>query len=115
MTLELDRLRSLASVIGAAEDQLAVARWTLRETAVALLRCGDATLAEITRASGVEQGELLELLDLIPPPGQATAPPRRRDRIPGTGSRPWCASARDPNIQSPARPSGRRGRDADRR
>jgi hypothetical protein len=58
MTVELDRLRSLASVIGAAEDQLAVARWTLRETAMALLRCGDATLAEITRASGVEQGQL---------------------------------------------------------
>ena len=66
MTVELDRLRSLASVIEAAEDELAAARWTLRETAVALLRCGEATLAEITRASGVEEGELLELLDLAP-------------------------------------------------
>ncbi|SKB99023.1 hypothetical protein SAMN05660473_03472 [Arthrobacter sp. 49Tsu3.1M3] len=41
MTVELDRLRSLASVIGAAEDQLAVARWTLRETAVARARTKD--------------------------------------------------------------------------
>jgi hypothetical protein len=71
MTVQLDRMRSLVSVIGAAEDQLAVARWTLRETAVALLRCGDATLAEITRASGMERGELLDLLDMIPPSRQA--------------------------------------------
>jgi hypothetical protein len=89
MTVELDRLRSLASVIGAAEDQLAVARWTLRETAMALLRCG-------ARPWPRSQG------------------PRVWSRA-NCGSRPRCASTRDPNIQSPARPSGRGGRDADRR
>lgn len=59
---ELDRLRALAAVIRTAETALDTARRSLQESAAALLRTGEATLAEVSEASGLDQGELLELL-----------------------------------------------------
>lgn len=40
MTVELERLSSLATAIEAAERELAAAHRILRQTAAALLRCG---------------------------------------------------------------------------
>lgn len=62
MNPELQRLRALAAVIATAETTLNVAYRTLRESAAALLRAGDATLAEVSEATGLDQGELLDLL-----------------------------------------------------
>lgn len=62
MDSELQRLRALAAVIATAEATLDVAYRTLRESAAALLRTGDATLAEVSEATGLDQGELLDLL-----------------------------------------------------
>lgn len=62
MNSELERLRALAAVIGTAEAALDTAYRTLRESAAALLRTGDATLAEVSEAAGLDQGDLLELL-----------------------------------------------------
>jgi uncharacterized protein YidB (DUF937 family) len=59
---ELQRLRALAAVIATAEAALNVASRTLRESSTALLRAGDATLAEVSEATGLDQGELLDLL-----------------------------------------------------
>jgi hypothetical protein len=63
MNPELQRLRALAAVIATAETTLNVAYRTLRESAGALLRTGDATLAEVSEATGLGQGELLDLLN----------------------------------------------------
>jgi uncharacterized protein YidB (DUF937 family) len=62
MNPELQRLRALAAVIVTAETALDAANRTLRESTVALLRTGDATLAEVSEATGLDQGELLDLL-----------------------------------------------------
>jgi uncharacterized membrane-anchored protein len=62
MNPELQRVRALAAVIATAEASLDTAYATLRECAAALLRNGDATLAEVSEASSLDQGELLELL-----------------------------------------------------
>jgi hypothetical protein len=62
MNPELQRLRALAAVIATAEFTLDVACRRLRESAAALLRTGDATLAEVSEATDLDQGELLELL-----------------------------------------------------
>ncbi|WP_314195239.1 hypothetical protein [uncultured Arthrobacter sp.] len=62
MDSELQRLRALAAVMATAEATLDVAYRTLRESATALLRTGDATLAEVSEATGLDQGELLDLL-----------------------------------------------------
>lgn len=62
MNPELDRLRALAAVITTAETALDAAYRTLQESAAALLRTGDATLAEVSEASGLDKGELLDLL-----------------------------------------------------
>jgi hypothetical protein len=80
MTVELERLSSLATAIEAAERELAAAHRILRQTAAALLRCGEATLAEVSEAAGLGQGELLDLPEL------AAAPRRHRSR-PGIGHR----------------------------
>ncbi|MFP3462692.1 hypothetical protein R5O87_17765 [Arthrobacter globiformis] len=62
MNPELQRLRALAAVIATAEITLGAACRTLRESAAALLRTGDATLADVSAATELDQGELLELL-----------------------------------------------------
>ncbi|MDQ0620622.1 hypothetical protein [Arthrobacter globiformis] len=62
MNPELQRLRALAAVMAATQTALDVAHRTLRESSAALLRTGDATLAEVSEASGLDQGELLDLL-----------------------------------------------------
>ncbi|MBD1542930.1 hypothetical protein G9E11_11855 [Arthrobacter sp. IA7] len=62
MNPELQRIRALAAVIATAETALDTAYVTLRECAAALLRNGEATLAEVSEAAGLNQGELLELL-----------------------------------------------------
>jgi uncharacterized protein YidB (DUF937 family) len=62
MNPELQRVRALAAVIATAEAALDTAYATLRESTAALLRNGQATLAEVSEASGLNQGELLELL-----------------------------------------------------
>jgi hypothetical protein len=62
MNSELERLRALAAVIVTAETALDTAYRTLQESAAALLRTGDATLAEVSNASGLNQGELLAIL-----------------------------------------------------
>jgi predicted HTH domain antitoxin len=64
---ELARLRALAAVITTAEATLDVAYRSLHESATALLQSGEATLAEVSEASGREQGELLELLSRSTP------------------------------------------------
>jgi hypothetical protein len=63
MNPELQKLRALAVVIATAETTLNVAYRTLRESAAALLRTGDATLAEVSEATGLDRGELLDLLN----------------------------------------------------
>jgi hypothetical protein len=62
MNPELERIRALAAVIATAESTLDTAYATLRECTAAVLRNGDATLAEVSEATGLNQGELLELL-----------------------------------------------------
>jgi hypothetical protein len=62
MNAELERLRALAAVITTAEAALDTAYRTLQESAAALLRTGDATLAEVSEATGLNQGELLAML-----------------------------------------------------
>ncbi|WP_395400788.1 hypothetical protein ACHMXB_18555 [Arthrobacter sp. UC242_113] len=62
MNPELQRIRALAAVIATAETALDAAYVTLRECAAALLRNGEATLAEVSEATGLNQGELLDLL-----------------------------------------------------
>jgi hypothetical protein len=62
MNPELQRLRALAAVMANAETTLDVARRTLRECSAALLRTGEVTLAEVSEATGLDQGELLDLL-----------------------------------------------------
>jgi hypothetical protein len=62
MNPELQRLRALAAMMANAETTLDVARRTLRECSAALLRTGEATLAEVSEATGLDQGELLDLL-----------------------------------------------------
>ena len=62
MNPELQRLRALAAVIATAEVALDAAYRTLRESAAALLRNGDANLAEVSEATGLDQGELLDML-----------------------------------------------------
>lgn len=62
MKPELARLRALAAVIMTAEAALDTAYRSLYDSSVALLRTGEATLAEVSEASGLNQGELLELL-----------------------------------------------------
>lgn len=62
MNPELQRLRALAAVITTAEVALDTAYRTLRESAAALLRNRDATLAEVSEATGLDQSELLDML-----------------------------------------------------
>lgn len=62
MKPELARLRALAAVIMTAEAALDDAYRSLYDSSIALLRTGEATLAEVSEASGLNQGELLELL-----------------------------------------------------
>jgi hypothetical protein len=62
MNSELERLRALAAVIATAEVALDTACRTLQASAAALLRTGDATLAEVSAATGLNQGDLLEML-----------------------------------------------------
>lgn len=62
MNPELQRLRALAAVMANAQATLDVAHRTLRESAAALLRTGQAILAEVGDATGLDQGELLDLL-----------------------------------------------------
>lgn len=76
MNPELAQLRALAAAITTAEAAVETAYRCLYESAAALLRAGDATLAEISAASGLDQGELLELLSRSTPEGS----------LPGNGS-----------------------------
>ncbi|MDQ0819222.1 hypothetical protein QFZ79_001517 [Arthrobacter sp. V4I6] len=62
MNSELERLRALAAVIATAEAALDMAYRTLQESAAGLLRIRDATLAEVSEATGLNQGDLLEML-----------------------------------------------------
>ena len=64
MNTELEQLRVLATVIATAEATLDSAYAALRESACALLGCGTSSLAEISEASGLCEGELLDLLTL---------------------------------------------------
>lgn len=59
---ELTRLRALAAVIRTAEATLDAAHRSLQESATAFLRTGQAPLAEVSEASGLDQGELLDML-----------------------------------------------------
>jgi len=63
MNPELDRLRSLAMMIMSAESVLDTAYLTLQENAAALLRSGEVTLTQICDASGMDQSQVLELLE----------------------------------------------------
>lgn len=67
---ELARLRALAAVIRTAETALDSARRSLQESATALVHTGEATLAEVSEATGLDQGELLELLGRSAPGSQ---------------------------------------------
>jgi hypothetical protein len=64
MSAELDQLRALATVSGAAEATLDAAYAALRGSASALLASGASSLAEVSEASGLCEGELLDLLTL---------------------------------------------------
>ena len=64
MSAELDQLRALATVIGTAEATLDAAYAALRGSASALLASGASSLAEVSEASGLCEGELLDLLTL---------------------------------------------------
>lgn len=61
MNPELARLKALSAAI-TAEAALDSAYRSLDESAAALLRSGDATLAEVSAASGLDQSELLDVL-----------------------------------------------------
>ncbi|GAC1367964.1 MAG: hypothetical protein NVSMB43_00780 [Pseudarthrobacter sp.] len=78
MTAELERLSLLAAAIGAAEQDLAAADRILRQTAAALPRCGEATLAEVSEASGLDRGELYALRELAGLPHQHRNQPGNR-------------------------------------
>jgi hypothetical protein len=62
MSPELVQLRALAVAIASAEAALDTAYESLYRAAANLLRDGEATLAEVSAASGLDQGQLLELL-----------------------------------------------------
>lgn len=62
MNPELARLRDLSIAIATAEAALDSAYRSLYESAAALLRSGEATLAEVSAASGLDQSELLDVL-----------------------------------------------------
>lgn len=62
MNPELARLRDLSMAIATAEAALDSAYRSLYESAAALLRSGEATLAEVSAASGLDQSELLDVL-----------------------------------------------------
>jgi hypothetical protein len=64
MSAELDQLRVLATVIRAAEATLDAVYAALRGSASALLASGASSLAEVSEASGLCEGELLDLLTL---------------------------------------------------
>lgn len=67
MNPELERVRTLAGMLRAAEGALDDEWRSLRETVTALLRTGEASLAEVSEASGLDQGELLEMLSRSAP------------------------------------------------
>jgi hypothetical protein len=62
MDAEFEQLRSLARVIVTAETTLDAAYAALRASASALLASGSWSLADISEASGLSEGELLDLL-----------------------------------------------------
>ena len=64
MSAELDQLRALATVIGTAEATLDAAYAAVRGSASALLASGASSLAEVSEASGLCEGELLDRLTL---------------------------------------------------
>lgn len=64
MDAELKQLRSLAHVIVTAESALDAAYAALRASASALLASGSWSLADVSEASGLSEGELLDLLTL---------------------------------------------------
>ena len=71
MNPELDRLRTLAVMIRSAEAAGDTAYLTLQENAAALLRSEEVTLAQITDATGMDQSEVLGLLeDPLPVPAK---------------------------------------------
>lgn len=67
MNPELAKLRALAAAITEAEIALDTAYRSLHESAAALLRTGEASLAEVSAASGLDQGELLDMLSRSTP------------------------------------------------
>lgn len=72
MSPELVRLRALAVTIATAEAALDTAYESLYRSAANLLRDGEATLADVSAASGLDQGQLLELLShTLPAKGSA--------------------------------------------
>lgn len=62
MEAELEQLRSLARVIVAAEAALDAAYAALGTSASALLASGSWSLSEVSEASGLPEGELLDML-----------------------------------------------------
>lgn len=64
MKAEFEHLRSLARVIETAEATLDAAYTTLRASAFALLTSGTWSLGEVSEASGLSEGELLDLLTI---------------------------------------------------
>lgn len=62
MEAELEQLRSLARVIVVAEAALDAAYAALRTSASALLASGSGSLSEVGEASGLPEGELLDML-----------------------------------------------------
>lgn len=64
MDAEFEQLRSLAHVIVTAETALDAAYAALRASASALLASGSWSLADVSEASGLSEGELLDLLTL---------------------------------------------------
>jgi hypothetical protein len=64
MDAELGQLRSLAHVIRTAEAALDAAYAALLASASALLASGSWSLTEVSEASGLSDGELLDLLTL---------------------------------------------------
>lgn len=64
MDAELEQLLSLARVIGAAEAALDAAYAALQTSASALLASGSWSLSEVSEASGLNEGELLDMLTL---------------------------------------------------
>ena len=64
MQAEFEQLRSLARVIETAEATLDAAYAALRASAFALLSSGTWPLSEVSEASGLPEGELLDLLTM---------------------------------------------------